>query len=96
MPEFPGGIEGMYRFLQQNFRMPLQDMRKGVVGTVVVRMVVDPTGQVGDVKILKSLTPTIDQEAVRVINTMPLWKPGNLDGKPVSVQYTIPYRISIK
>ncbi|QHL88631.1 hypothetical protein GU926_14815 [Nibribacter ruber] len=96
MPEFPGGQAAMFKFLQSNFRMPSDVMRREVNGALVISIVIDATGKVTDMKVVKGLTSSLNQEAMRVIALMPRWKPGRIDGKPVSVQYNIPYMIRNK
>ncbi|GAA4307324.1 energy transducer TonB [Nibribacter koreensis] len=96
MPEFPGGQEAMYKYLQKNYRVPSAALRAGVEGTVVLSIVVGPSGEVSDVQILKKLGYGLDEEAVRVVKSMPKWNPGEQNGRKVSVKYTIPYRIAIK
>lgn len=90
MPEFPGGIDALKQWLVSNVRYPKVAHDQGIQGKVFVSFVVTSTGSVTDAKILRGVDPSLDQEALRVANSMPLWKPGKQGGKVVSVQFTIP------
>ncbi|WP_192823396.1 M56 family metallopeptidase [Rufibacter sp. LB8] len=91
MPEFPGGQKAMFTYLTQNFHLPAGN--ETVEGTVVLAFVVSKEGNITKTEILKGLTPAINQEVLRVINSMPTWEPGTQNGKPVAVKYTVPFRI---
>ena len=71
MPEFPGGVEGLMRYLQQNVQYPPTAIKNNVQGRVIVQFIIDETGQVGDVKVVRSVSEEVDAEAVRVIKSMP-------------------------
>ena len=90
MPEFPGGVEGLMRYLQQNVQYPPTAIQNNVQGRVIVQFIIDETGQVGDVKVVRSVSEEVDAEAVRVIKSMPKFEPGRQGGEPVSVWYTLP------
>ena len=90
MPQFPGGNEALMQFLSSNIKYPKDAMDAKVQGRVVASFVVEKDGSVTDVKVLKSVIPSLDQEAIRVINAMPKWVPGMQKGKAVRVKYTIP------
>ena len=90
MPEFPGGVEGLMRYLQQNVQYPPSAVQNNVQGRVVVQFIIDETGQVGDVKVVRSVSEDVDAEAVRVIKSLPKFEPGRQGGEPVSVWYTLP------
>ena len=90
MPVFPGGEVKMYEWLGQNIKYPQVAKENGIEGKVYVRFIVDKTGQVTNVQLLRGIGGGCDEEAVRVVNMMPKWKPGNQRGKPVRVQFTIP------
>ncbi|MFC6998410.1 M56 family metallopeptidase [Rufibacter roseus] len=96
MPQFPGGQAAMFKYLSENFKVPAEDQKSGAEGTLVLAFVVTKTGEITNVQVLKSLSPTLDEEALRVVNSMPLWIPGKQNGKAVNVKYTVPYRIVIK
>ncbi|WP_062543883.1 energy transducer TonB [Rufibacter tibetensis] len=95
-PEFPGGEAAMFRFLGSHFRIPVNDMRNKINGTVRVSFVVGEDGSVSDPLIVESLSRGVDAEALRVVRLMPKWKPAVINGKPVAYTYTIPYTIRMK
>ena len=91
MPEFPnGGQAGLMQYLAKNIKYPTIAQENGTQGRVVCQFVVNKDGSIVDVKVLRSVDPYLDKEAVRVISTMPKWKPGKQRGKPVRVKYTVP------
>lgn len=90
MPEYPGGIPAMMEFIKDNIKYPESLKESAIQGRVVVQFVISETGEIGDVKVVRSIDPALDAEAVRVVKSMPRWKPGVQDGKTVSVKYTMP------
>lgn len=90
MPQFPGGNEAMIKFIAENLIYPKTAMDKGEQGRVILSFVIDKRGKVGDVKLIRSVSPELDAEAIRVIQAMPDWIPGKQKGKAVNVRYTIP------
>ena len=90
MPVFPGGDQEMRKFLALNVRYPVDAMQNGKKGKVYVNFVIDELGKVNNITVLKGVYPSLDAEAMRVVEIMPDWKPGLLDGKPVKVGYTVP------
>ena len=96
MPEYPGGVVEMMKFLQMNINYPPMAAANKIGGRVVVQFIVDKTGQVGDVKVVRSVNEEIDAEAVRVVKSMPNFTPGQQDGKPVSVWYTLPISFKLQ
>ncbi|MEG1564497.1 MAG: TonB family protein [Bacteroides sp.] len=90
MPEFPGGTAALMKFLGKNINYPNIAQENGTQGRVIVQFVVNKDGSVVDAKVVKSVDPYLDKEALRVIGTMPKWKPGMQRGKPVRVKYTVP------
>ena len=91
MPEFPdGGMPGLMNFLSNNIKYPVNAQKRGVQGRVSVQFIVNADGSISDVGIIRAVDPDLDGEAVRVISTMPKWKPGTPRGKPVRVKYTVP------
>lgn len=87
-PEFPGGEKALLDYLRANLRYP--EGQENKQGRVVVRFVITKTGEVGDVTILRSLGKPFDDEAVRVVKSLPPFTPGMLNGKPVAVYYALP------
>ncbi len=91
MPEFPnGGMAGLMQYLSKNIKYPTIAQENGTQGRVIVQFVVNRDGSIVDPKVLRSVDPYLDKEAVRVISGMPKWKPGEQRGKPVRVKYTVP------
>lgn len=95
MPEFPGKSEGLKNFLKKHLKYPEHLKNAGIAGNVFVEFIVDKDGSVIEVKILRSIHPDLDKEAIRVIKlTSKMWKPGRQDGKAVKVQMVIPVKFS--
>jgi len=90
MPEFPGGEDALMHFLGTNVWYPEQDKAAGVSGRVVIQFTVEKDGSIADPQVLKSVSPTIDAECIRLVNSMPNWIPGVQNNRPVSVEYTLP------
>ena len=90
MPYFPGGPAKLFEYLSQNIHYPLVAEENGVQGRVIVTFVVERDGSITDVKVVKSVDPSLDKEAVRLIKSMPKWKPGKQNGSAVRVKYTTP------
>ena len=91
MPEFPnGGMAGLMQFLSKNIKYPTIAQENGTQGRVTVQFVVNKDGSIVDATVLRGVDPYLDKEAIRVINSMPKWKPGMQRGKPVRVKYTVP------
>lgn len=88
--EFPGGLSGLMTWLRNNVRYPKQAYINNIQGTVIVKFVVDKEGKVIDGTIARSIDPTLDNEALRVVNEMPRWTPAELNGEPVASEYTLP------
>ena len=96
MPEFPdGGQPGLMDYLRKNIQYPEAAKKAGVQGRVILQFVVDKDGSIKDVSTLRGVNPDLDKEAIRVIQSMPNWKPGMQKGKPVSVKYTVPIAFSL-
>ena len=89
-PEFIGGEEALTRWLYQNVKYPKQAKDNYITGRVVVSFVVDIDGSIKDVKVVRPVDPALDKEAIRVVKSMPKWKPGKRNGEPVPVRYTTP------
>lgn len=90
MPEFPNGLDALFNFISDNLKYPSDALEKGMQGRVVVQVVVNEDGSVTRPQILKSISPSLDKEALRIVSIMPKWKPGTQDGIPVKVKYTFP------
>jgi len=98
MPEFPGGQAEMYKFIQKNIVYPPSAREAGISGKCYLRFVVNEDGKITNVEVLKGVPgcPECDREAVRVIKSMPAWKPGRQNGKEVKVYFTLPVNFVIK
>ena len=94
--EFPGGTREMVKFLSQNIDYPNKAQENNIAGTVVLRFVVNKDGSVSDVVVLKKVSPSIDEEALRVVNSMPDWSPGYQRGKAVACYFTLPLHFKLK
>ncbi len=94
-PLFPGGNEAMMKFLSDNIKYPSEAQQKGIQGRVITNFVVEKDGSITDVQIIRSVAPSLDKEAVRVVQSMPRWIPGKQRGETVRVRYTLPvvYRL---
>ncbi|MBW8325695.1 MAG: TonB family protein [Prolixibacteraceae bacterium] len=90
MPEFPGGLLALRKHIAQQIKYPVSAQEAGIQGNVFVSFVINRYGVVSNVKVTKSLHPALDNEAVRVVYSMPKWKPGIQQGKAVDVAYTMP------
>lgn len=90
MPQFPGGTGKLFEFLSMNVKYPAEAEKNDVQGRVIVTFVVEKDGEVSNAKVVKSVNPALDAEALRVINAMPKWTPGMQGGEPVRVKYTVP------
>ena len=88
--EFPGGRDMLFKFLQKNINYPQMERDNDIQGKVVLRLLVDETGEVGDIEILRHVSPGLDKEALRVVKALPKWKPATYNNKPVAVYYVLP------
>jgi len=95
MPQFVGGDKEMMSYLTKNIKYPVIAQEQNIQGTVVVRFVVGKDGNIKDAVILRSLDPSCDKEALRVVKSMPKWIPGRQNGNPVAVYYTLPVRFKL-
>lgn len=91
-PEFPGGVEAIERYLRNNIRYPQVALENNISGTVYVTFVVEQDGSITNPRVLRGIGGGCDQEAVRLVKSMPKWIPGKQRGKPVRVQFNLPIR----
>lgn len=89
-PEFPGGNTAMMKFLSDNIKYPVIAQENGIQGRVITNFVVERDGSITDVQVVRGVDPSLDKEAVRVIQSMPKWKPGKQRGSTVRVRFTLP------
>ena len=96
MPEYPGGIQALFEYLQQNVKYPEDAKKQKIEGRVIATFVVETDGSINNVEVVKPAFPSLDAEAVRVLSAMPKWKPGMQSGKAVRVKYTVPINFNLK
>jgi TonB family protein len=96
MPVFPGGDEALLKYIGDSTRYPKEAKEKGIQGKVIARFMVNKDGSVSDVAILKGVNPLLDNEAIRVVKTLPRFTPGILKGKKVPVWYMVPITYKLK
>ena len=90
MPSFPGGQGAMFEFIANNIQYPIVAEENGVQGRVLVSFVIKKDGSLSNVRVVKSVDPALDKEAVRLIKSMPKWSPGKEKGRFVNVKFTVP------
>ena len=96
MPEFPGGTAALMEYLRKNIRYPSICRENNIQGKVIISFIVNKNGKIVEPEVVKTVNPSLDKEALRVISTMPDWKPGMQRGKPVRVKYTVPVNFRLK
>lgn len=96
MPAYPGGDQKMMEYIAKNIKYPQIARESGIQGRVFVGFVVEPDGSVSNVKIMRGIGGGCDEEAMRVVKSMPKWKPGKQRGKPVRVSYTLPVNFKLQ
>jgi TonB family protein len=95
MPAFPGGNEALFSYLSKNIKYPENAKKEGINGRVFINFIIEKSGKVGEVKLLRGIGGGCDEEAMRVVSEMPNWKPGLQDGQPVRVSYNIPIKFAL-
>lgn len=96
-PEYPGGTQGLVKFLSDNIKYPKRAQKNGVQGTVVVEFIVEKTGEISNIKVLKSVSRELDKEAIRVVKKIKHFIPGyNEDHAPVRTSYTLPVNFKLE
>ncbi|MBQ4519540.1 MAG: energy transducer TonB [Bacteroidaceae bacterium] len=96
MPEFPGGMAELMKYLQKSIKYPSISQENGVQGRVIVQFVVNKDGSIVDPVVIRSVDPYLDKEALRVVKAMPKWKPGEQRGKTVRVKFTLPVQFRLQ
>lgn len=89
MSEFLGGMDKLLQFINDNMQYPIEVQTEGIQGRVTVQFIVDEDGYIMGPNIVRSVEPSLDKEALRIIKMLPQWKPGTLKGKAVKVKYTV-------
>ena len=95
LPEFPGGIQAMMKFLSTNINYPVEAQKKGISGRVIVQFVIMEDGTLDQAKVIRGVDPLLDEEALRVVKSMPKWKPGMDRGEAVKVRFTAPIMFNL-
>lgn len=90
MPKFPGGTAGLMKYLARSIKYPTIAQKNKEQGRVIIKMVVGKDGSLSDIKVLRSVSPSLDAEAIRIVGNMPKWEPGQQRGQAVAVEYTLP------
>ncbi len=96
MPEFPGGLSKWEEFVRNELRYPEYSKSLNLSGTVLLEFIIEPDSSISNIRVLNSVFPELDEEAIRVLKSSPKWIPGKQMGKPVRVAYTIPIKFSLK
>ncbi len=96
MPQFPGGEDEMYDFINKNLLYPKLAKENGIEGRVIVRFIVQKSGYIDKIEIIRKLGWGCDEEVLRMIQLMPKWSPGKMNGKPVAVYFTLPVTFKLK
>ncbi|MEE1095805.1 MAG: energy transducer TonB [Paludibacteraceae bacterium] len=97
MPEFPGGQQALFKYINENVKYPVIAQENGIQGRVICQFVVNKDGSIVDIEVVRSGgDPSLDKEAVRVVKSMPKWKPGKQRGKPVRVKFTVPINFKLQ
>ena len=94
-PEFPGGINELISYIQNNFKYPKKAKKKGITGTVYVMFVVEKDGSITNVEVIKGVSDELNAEAKRVVESMPKWIPGTMRGKTVRARFTLPLKCKL-
>lgn len=96
MPLYPGGFQEMFKYLQNNINYPPQATIAHIEGRVIVAFIVEKDGSLADIHVRRSIHPSLDEEAVRIVSAMPNWIPGEEDGNPVRVKFVLPITFRLK
>ena len=96
MPEYPGGVPAMMKFLSSNVKYPVEAQKNAISGRVIVQFVVMEDGTLSQAKVIRGVDPLLDEEALRVVKEMTKWTPGIVDGKTVKVKFTVPIMFSLQ
>jgi len=95
MPEFPGGTKALEEFIHNAVKHN-KAFKQGIQGKVYVSFIINEKGEVSDVRIARGVNPELDEEALRIIRSLPKWKPGTMRGVPVNVQFTVPINFTLQ
>ena len=89
MPEYPGGMQALFEYMQNNIKYPVEAQKQKIEGRVIVAFIIEKDGSITDIHPLKAVHPLLDKEAVRMVSNMPKWKPGEVKGKTVRVSFAL-------
>ena len=95
MPSFPGGLEELYKWIDNNVQYPAVARENGIEGRVILKFIVEKDGSLSDSTVIRSVHPMVDREALRLVGQMPKWNPGKRAGIPVRVRYCLPIKFKI-
>lgn len=95
-PQYPGGETALFKFIGENLKYPSEAEKNNVQGRVILKFVVNPDGSVGKIEVLRSIDPLLDNEAIRVVKTLPKFRPGKQGGVPVKVWFMLPVLFKIE
>ena len=95
LPEFPGGEYALLNYIATHIKYPKKAQKKGIEGTVYIKFEITKTGEIGKIEVIRGVHPLLDNEAVRVIKSLPKFKPGIKDGRPVNVWFSIPIQFRL-
>jgi periplasmic protein TonB len=95
MPEFPGGQDALFSYIKTNLSYPAEARKNGKEGKVYIKFVVDQEGKITDAAVARGVDPLLDAEALRIVNSLPDWKPGFQGGKAVKVSYMLPFSFTL-
>lgn len=90
MPSFPGGQTALFQWISKNIKYPIKAEENGIQGRVICAFIVERDGSIHDVQVVKPVDPLLDEEALRLVKSMPRWMPGLQNGKPIRAKYTVP------
>ena len=95
MPSFPGGLEELYKWIDNNVQYPAVARENGIEGRVILKFIVEKEGSLSDSTVIHSVHPMVDREALRLVGQMPKWNPGRRAGVPVRVRYCLPIKFKL-
>lgn len=96
MPEYPGGMQALFEYMQNNIKYPVEAQKQKIEGRVIVAFIIEKDGSITDIHPLKAVHPLLDKEAVRMVSNMPKWKPGEVKGKTVRVSFALPVNFKLQ
>ena len=95
-PSFPGGVSVLMKYIANNIQYPKEAQEKGLQGRVITAFIIRKDGSIDDIKVMRGIDPLLDKEALRVVQSMPKWEPGEQRGEAVSVRYILPIQFKLQ